>query len=101
MLLRNRTGDALATQTRGLFGARPDIRWRIIGERARAEGRDEQAYLSFRRAARHGDKQSQSILARIHHDASGAVRHPLLASACMAAAPERGDRTYTALRDRL
>src|SRR3546814_10805706 len=38
MVLRNRTGDALATQTRGLFGARPDIRWRIIGERARAEG---------------------------------------------------------------
>src|SRR3546814_8688311 len=99
MLLRNRTGDALATQTRGLFGARPDIRWRIIGERARAEGRDEQAYLSFRRAARHGDKQSQSILARMHHDGSGAVRDPLLAFAWMAVAAERGDRTYTRLRD--
>src|SRR3546814_1301102 len=32
MVLRNRTVDALATQTRGLFVARPDIRWRIIGE---------------------------------------------------------------------
>src|SRR3546814_15997767 len=50
MVLRNSTSDALATQTQGLLAARPDVRWRIIGERARAEGHHEQAYLSFRRA---------------------------------------------------
>ena len=99
LVLRDTTSDALATQTEGLLAARPDVRWRIIGERARAEGRDEQAYLSFRRAARHGDKQSQSILARMHHGGSGAVRDPLLAFAWMAVAAERGDRTYTRLRD--
>ena len=99
MVLRNTTSDVLATQTEGLLAARPDVRWRIIGERARAEGRDEQAYLSFRRAARHGDKQSQSILAHMHHDGSGAVRDPLLAFAWMAVAAERGDPTYTRLRD--
>src|SRR3546814_18679466 len=80
MVLRNSTSDALATQTQGLLAARPDVRWRIIGERARAEGHHEQAYLSFRRAARHGDKQSQSILAHMHHDGSGAVQDPLLRS---------------------
>lgn len=99
MVLRDTTSEMLATQTQGLLAARPDIRWRIIGERARAEGRDEQAYLSFRRAARHGDKQSQSILAHMHHDGSGAARDPLLAFAWMAVAAERGDRTYTRLRD--
>lgn len=99
MVLHSSTSDALATQTQGLLAARPDIRWRIIGERARAEGRHEQAYLSFRRAARHGDKQSQSILAHMHHDGSGAARDALLAFAWMAVAAERGDRTYTRLRD--
>src|SRR3546814_1776637 len=81
MVLRNSTSDALATQTQGLLAARPDVRWRIIGERARAEGHHEQAYLSFRRAARHGDKQSPSILAHMTHDGSGAVQDPLLAFA--------------------
>src|SRR3546814_15619247 len=66
MVLRDATSDALATQTQGLLAARPDVRWRIIGERARAEGRDEQAYLSFRRGARHGAQQSQSIPAHMH-----------------------------------
>src|SRR3546814_19167920 len=42
MVLRNSTSDALATQTQGLLAARPDVRWRIIGERARAEGHHEQ-----------------------------------------------------------
>src|SRR5690606_17394727 len=88
------------SQTQGLLAARPDVRWRMIGERARAEGRHEQAYLSFRRAARHGDKQSQAILARMHHDGSGAARDPLLAFAWMAVAAERGDGAYTRLRDR-
>src|SRR3546814_57299 len=37
MVLRNSTSDALATQTQGLLAARPDVRWRIIGERARSE----------------------------------------------------------------
>src|SRR3546814_902341 len=74
VVLRDATSDALATQTQGLLAARPDVRWRIIGERARAEGRDEQAYLSFRRGARHGDKQSQSILAHMPHDGPGAVQ---------------------------
>src|SRR3546814_16370703 len=100
MVLRNSTSDALATQTQGLLAARPDVRWRIIGERARAEGHHEQAYLSFRRAARHGDKQSQSILAHMHHDGSGAVQDPLLAFAWMAVAAERGDHGYARLRDR-
>src|SRR3546814_7198300 len=100
MVLRDATSDALATQTQGLLAARPDVRWRIIGERARAEGRDEQAYLSFRRGARHGDKQSQSILAHMHHDGSGAVQDPLLAFAWMAVAAERGDHGYARLRDR-
>lgn len=81
MVLRDTTSDDLASQTQGLLAARPDVRWRMIGERARAEGRHEQAYLSFRRAARHGDKQSQSILAHMHHDGSGAARDPLLAFA--------------------
>lgn len=99
MVLRDTTSDELATQTRGLLAARPDVRWRMIGERARAEGRHEQAYLSFRRAARHGDKKSQSILAHMHHDGSGAVRDPVLAFAWMAVAAERGDRAYTRLRD--
>src|SRR3546814_8841799 len=35
----------------------------------------------------------------MHHDGSGAVRDPLLAFAWMAVAAERGDRTYTRLRD--
>src|SRR3546814_15066197 len=89
MVLRDATSDALATQTQGLLAARPDVRWRIIGERARAEGRDEQAYLSFRRGARPADKQSQSILAHMHHDGSGAVRAPLLEFAWLAVAAER------------
>src|SRR3546814_10793747 len=93
------SSDVCSSDLQGLLASRPDVRWRIIGERARAEGRDEQAYLSFRRGARHGDKQSQSILAHMHHDGSGAVRDPLLAFAWMAVAAERGDRTYTRLRD--
>ncbi|WP_417472509.1 hypothetical protein [Luteimonas mephitis] len=100
MVLRESTGDALATQTQALLTARPDIRWRIAGEQARSEGRDEEAYLRFQRAARYGDKQAQSILARMHHDGSGAVRDPALAFAWMAIAAERGDGTYVQLRDR-
>src|SRR3546814_15472962 len=38
MVLRNSTSDALATQTQGLLAARPAARWRLIGDRARAEG---------------------------------------------------------------
>lgn len=76
MVLRNSTSDELVTQTEGLLVVRPDIRWRLAGEQARSEGRHEEAYLRFRRAARYGDKQAQSILARMHHDGSGAARDP-------------------------
>jgi hypothetical protein len=100
MVLRDSTADALATQTSGLLAARPDIRWRIAGEQARAEGRDEEARLRFRRAARYGDKQAQSILARMYHDGDGAVRDRALAFAWMAIAAERGDARYVQLRDR-
>lgn len=100
MVLRNSTSDELATQTEGLLVVRPDIRWRLAGEQARSEGLHEEAYLRFRRAARYGDKQAQSILARMHHDGSGAAREPALAFAWMAIAAERGDGTYVQLRDR-
>jgi len=99
MVLRDSAADVLATQTPGLLAARPDIRWRIAGERARSEGLHEEAYLCFRRAARYGDKQAQAILARMHHDGSGATRDPALAFAWMAVAAERGDGAYVQLRD--
>src|SRR3546814_16033713 len=38
MVLRNRTGDALAQPTRGLVGARPDLRWPIHAEAAPPQG---------------------------------------------------------------
>ena len=100
MMLRDSTDDVLATQTQGLLAARPDIRWRIAGEQARAHGRNEDAYRRFRRAARYGDKQAQSILARMHHDGEGAARDPALAFAWMALAAERGDAASVQLRDR-
>lgn len=100
MVLRDSTADALATQTSGLLAARPDIRWRIAGDHARAEGRDENAYLHYRRAARYGDKQAQSILARMHHDGDGAARDRALAFAWITIAAERGDASYVQLRDR-
>ncbi|MDN5780428.1 MAG: hypothetical protein L0H23_00150 [Luteimonas sp.] len=99
MVLRDSSSDALATQTAGLLAARPDIRWRIAGEQARSQGRHEEAYLRFRRAARYGDKQAQSILARMHHDGNGAAHDPALAFAWMAVAAERGDDAYVRLRD--
>jgi len=100
MVLRDRSSELLATQTPGLLAARPDIRWRRNAERARAEGRDRQAYLGFRRAARYGDKASQSILARMHRNGAGATQDPVAAYAWMAVAAERGDPAYARLRDR-
>lgn len=99
MALRNPTDDALATQTPGLLAARPDIRWRIAGEQARLEDRHEEAYECFLRAARYGDKQAQSFLARMRHDGTGVARDPALAFAWMVVAAERGDGAYAGLRD--
>ncbi len=100
MVLRDTTSDRLATQTQGLLAARPDVRWRLAGQQARSDGRHQEAYLRFRRAARYGDKSSQSILAHMHHDGSGAAHDPVLAFAWMAVAAERGDGIYVQLRDR-
>lgn len=100
MVLRDSTDDALAAQTPGLLAARPDIRWRIAGEQARAEGRHDEAYERFQRAARYGDKQAQAILARMHHSGNCAQRNRAIAFAWMALAAERGDAAHTRLRDR-
>lgn len=73
----------------GFLSAHPDIRWQREAMHAYEEGRYGRALDWFKRAARHGDKLSQAMIASMYWDGVGVARDRALGYAWMDVAAER------------
>ena len=88
-----------ATMTEGFLAAHPDLRWRLEGLRA-YEARDYEVALSrLQRAARHGDKPAQAIIAEMHWRGIGVPQDKPLGYAWMDIAAERLSPAFLAPRE--
>ena len=81
------------------FNAHPDLQWRAEALRAWREGRYPQAMRDFKSAARHADKLSQSMVARMYWEGLGTTVDRPLAYAWMDLAAERGYHNFVQLRE--
>lgn len=91
--------DQLVT-SETFLSAHPDLRFRHLGLKAQGEGRPEEAFVFFRRAARYADKVSQAMVAEMLWTGEGVERDPVLAYAWMDLAAERSYRGFLTLRER-
>ena len=73
----------------GFLSAHPDIRWQREAMHAYEEGHYERALDWFKRAARHGDKLTQGMIASMYWDGVGVRRDRALGYAWMDVAAER------------
>lgn len=92
--------DADFIQTDGYLASHPDQWFRLLGDRARQQGRLEQARAYFLRAARYADKLSQGALAEMYWNGEGGEGDRARAYAWMDLAAERGAPLLLAHRER-
>ncbi|MGY0561323.1 hypothetical protein ACW7G2_11470 [Luteimonas sp. A277] len=91
--------DQLVT-SETFLSAHPDLRFRHLGLKAHGEGRHEEAFVFFRRAARYADKVSQAMVAEMLWNGEGVEQDPVMAYAWMDLAAERAYRGFLTLRER-
>lgn len=84
----------------GFLGWHPDLRFRLHGLEAVKQGRHEDAFKFFQRAAFYADKPSQGMVAEMLWNGQGAAQDRALAYAWMDLAAERGYLGFLGLRER-
>lgn len=82
--------EAAITESSGFLYAHPDLKHRLAGQQAYADGRHAVALEEFRRAARYADKLSQAMLGEMHWEGVGTAPDPVLGYIWMDLAAERG-----------
>lgn len=92
--------DAAIIDSGGYLAAHPDQRFRLLGAKARREGRPREAREHFRKAARYADKLSQGVLAEMYWNGEGGERNRVLGYIWMDLAAERGAPLLIAHRER-
>jgi uncharacterized protein len=93
------TKDALMMSA-GFLTAHPDLRYRLLGLDEMKQGKHEDAFRFFQRAAFYADKPSQGMVAEMLWNGQGVERDPSLAYAWMDLAAERGYVGFLGLRER-
>ena len=93
------TADPLLLSA-GFLTAHPDLRYRLLGLGEMKEGKFEDAFRFFQRAAFYADKPSQGMVAEMLWNGQGVDRNPSLAYAWMDLAAERGYAGFLGLRER-
>lgn len=84
----------------GYLAVHPDQAWRIHGIAALRDGRNEEAIVFLRRAARHADKPAQALLGSIYWEGrAGVPADKALAYVWMDLAAERGYRDFLLTRE--
>lgn len=84
----------------GFLTAHPDLRYRLLGLEEMKQGKFEDAFRFFQRAAFYADKPSQGMVAEMLWNGQGIERNPSLAYAWMDLAAERGYAGFLGLRER-
>lgn len=84
----------------GFLSAHPDLRFRLLGLNKREQGKHEDAFRFFQRAAFYADKPSQGMVAEMLWNGQGTSKDPALAYAWMDLAAERGYAGFLGLRER-
>ncbi|HET8818428.1 MAG TPA: hypothetical protein VFM73_02690 [Xanthomonadaceae bacterium] len=91
--------DRIVLNNAGFLAAHPDLRWRRDGQVAFEDGRFEEAFDYFRRAARYADKASQAMVAEMLWQGTGVPVDRPLAYAWMDIAAERAYIPVVAKRE--
>lgn len=84
----------------GFLSGHPDLRFRLWAMEAREDGRMDEAFNLFRRAAFYGDKPSQGMVAEMYWTGEGVAKDPALGYVWMDLAAERGYPGFLGLRER-
>lgn len=84
----------------GFLTAHPDLRYRLLGLDEMKQGKHDDAFRFFQRAAFYADKPSQGMVAEMLWNGQGTERNPSLAYAWMDLAAERGYAGFVGLRER-
>ena len=84
----------------GFLDGHPDLKYRKHGLAAYGEGRHQEALAHFRRAARYGDKPSQSMVAEMYWSGQATEQDRVLGYVWMDLAAERGYAVFVAMRER-
>jgi hypothetical protein len=82
------------------LSSHPDLRHRLLGVRAYADGDDAAAFEHFKRAARYADKPSQAMVGEMYWAGRGVATNRVLAFVWMELAAERGYKVMLAQRQR-
>jgi uncharacterized protein len=91
--------DALLL-TDSFLAHHPDLKHRLAGIAALEDGRDEQAFREFQRAARYADKAAQAMVAEMLWQGRGTARDRAGAYAWMDLAAERQYPSLLVIRER-
>lgn len=91
--------DPLVLTTEAFLSAHPDIRWQREGMHSYERGEYAIALEQFQRAARHGDKLSQAMVASMYWDGVGVPRDREIGYAWMDVAAERMYPALLAMRE--
>ncbi len=86
--------------TAGFLSSHPDLRYRLLGMERMRDGKLNEAFDFFKRAAYYADKPSQGMVAEMLWNGQGTSADPVLAYAWMDLAAERGYKGFTGLRER-
>lgn len=86
--------------TAGFLTGHPDLRFRLLALEKREQGKQEDAFRFFKRAAFYGDKPSQAMVAEMLWTGVGTPVDKAQAYAWMDLAAERGYEGFLELRER-
>lgn len=92
--------DRMIMSTSGFLSGHPDLRHRMAGMEAYREGKLEDAFMRFKRAARYADKPSQAMVAEMLWEGRGVAQDKALGYAWMDLAAERRYPMMLAKRER-
>lgn len=84
----------------GFLTSHPDLRYRLAGLKAIQDGKPEDAFRYFRRAAYYADKPSQGMVAEMYWAGQGVEQDRALGYAWMDLAAQRGYRPFVIHRER-
>lgn len=85
--------------TAGFLSAHPDLRFRLLALEKREQGKHDEAFPLFQRAAFYADKPSQAMVAELLWTGQGVTQDRALAYAWMDLAAERGYEGFLTLRE--
>lgn len=86
--------------TAGFLSGHPDLRFRLLALEKREQGKLDDAFKFFQRAAFYADKPSQAMVAEMLWNGTGTAQDRPLAYAWMDLAGERGYEGFVELRER-